>query len=336
MAPPSRASWTLSELSRRVGCVKVLRMKLVAIQRTAFWLMFYSSLAAGYAETIILQPVADTTLIEYSPDNNHGGTDFFNAGTTGGIANGARNRGLIRFDFSSIPAHLKIKSVSMTLEVTRAPAGAGGAPFALHRMLKNWGEGNKDSTDEISRGLGIPATTNEATWNSPFAFSTNNWSVAGAGGDFDTLPSSQSVAYPDLFSVFASTPRMVADVETWISNPASNFGWLLKTDDENVFSTARSFGSREFAGIDTNSPPFIEIKFVTAPVISQIQAQNGQFTFSFLAEAEQAYVVESKTALGTTNAWETLTNISAPPSATNIVVSDSISAIAKFYRVTAP
>ncbi|HEY0548473.1 MAG TPA: hypothetical protein VGF13_02660, partial [Verrucomicrobiae bacterium] len=37
--------------------------------------------AAGVADTISLQPTADTTLIEFAPDNNLGGGDFFNAGT---------------------------------------------------------------------------------------------------------------------------------------------------------------------------------------------------------------------------------------------------------------
>jgi hypothetical protein len=41
------------------------------------------------AETIALNPVADTTLIEIASEANLGGAGFFNAGTAG---NGFRNR----------------------------------------------------------------------------------------------------------------------------------------------------------------------------------------------------------------------------------------------------
>ena len=58
------------------------------------------------AETISLQPIADTTLIEAAPDNNLSGSTFFNVGTAG---NGKRNRGLILFDVTSaIPARVAL------------------------------------------------------------------------------------------------------------------------------------------------------------------------------------------------------------------------------------
>src|SRR4051812_45628031 len=94
---------------------------------------------AAIAETIGLQPVADTTLVEAAPDNNLGGVTFVNAGKAG--ANGARNRGLYRFDFSSLPPNSKIKSAVVTLEVTTEPNGGGESSiFELHRMLRSWGE----------------------------------------------------------------------------------------------------------------------------------------------------------------------------------------------------
>src|ERR1051325_6247680 len=52
------------------------------------------------AESISLQPIADTTLIESAPGDNLSGATFFNAGTA---ASGKRNRGLVLFDISSIP-----------------------------------------------------------------------------------------------------------------------------------------------------------------------------------------------------------------------------------------
>ncbi len=271
-------------------------------------------------------------------NNNLGGTHFFIAGTTGGIAGGTRNRALIRFDLSSIPENSKIKSVSLKLEVARAPANAAVSSFALHRFLRSWGEGNKNSTDEPSSpGLGYEATINEATWLSPFALTTNSWSSPGAGSDFSPLVSSRTDVYVvGDFPLFNTTTEMIADAQHWIANPGANFGWLLKTETEETFSTARGFGSREFAGIDTNSPPFVSIEFVPPPVISETQVQDGQFQFSFFAEAEQDYKVEWRSAFSSTNLWQTLTNVSGPTSSTNITISDPLSTNAKFYRVVVP
>jgi hypothetical protein len=309
-------------------------------QTLAFLIVLISGIFSfAFAETIRLQPAADTTLVETAPDNNLGGTKFVNAGTSG---IGTKNRGLYQFNFSSIPQGSKITSAALFLEVTKQPTGGGEqSTFTLHRVLKSWGEGDKDSTAEVSSGFGYPATTNEATWNSRFAFTTNTWTSPGATGDYVTNVSSSTLVggIPD-FPIFNSTTQMVADVQTWLDNSSANFGWLLKTEAEATSRTARGFGSREFLvtenGIDTNSPPYVEVTFVPPPIISNLQIATGSFQFSFLAQSNQAYVVEFKNVLSPTNLWATLTNISAPVASTNIQVSDVISTNARFYRVIAP
>ena len=295
-----------------------------------------ASIHPAIAESILLQPVADTTLVEITPDNNMGGTSFVNAGRAG--QSGLRNRGLFKFDFSSIPLNSKIKSASVTLEVTQEPnAGGESSSFTLHRLLKNWGEGDKDSTFSDSPGFGLSATDNEATWNSPFAFTTNTWSFPGASNDFTTVISSSATVYGVAdFPRFDSTAQMIADVQTWLDNPELNFGWLLKSESESTLRTARRFGSREFAAGDVFSPPYIEVEFVSSPVLSNPQITNGQFNFSFFSEPNQNYVVEFKNALASTNSWLTLTNINAFESPTNILIVDTISTNARFYRVVAP
>ena len=56
---------------------------------------------------------------------------------------------------------------------------------------------------------------------------------------------------------------MVADVQSWLDNPASNFGWLV-LGDETAIATAKRFDTRESA-----SPPMLTIEFT--------RAQNGAF-----------------------------------------------------------
>ena len=296
----------------------------------------FLSVAFVKAATVVLQPVADTTLIETAPNNNMGGTGFVNAGTAG--SSGGRNRGLFKFDLSSIPRNSKITSATLHLGVIQSPdTGAQSSLFTLRRMLRNWGEGNKDSTQAPSPGLGLPAEINEATWNSPFALTTNSWSAPGAANDFISSASSSAPVDPlSAFPIFNSTTQMVSDAQLWTVNPSTNFGWLLKTESENIARTARRFGSREFAGIDTNSPPFVEITFVPPPVLNSLTVTNGQFRFSFFAETNQTYLVQFRTSLATTNIWQTFTNIPAQSVATNLSISDSISTNVRFYRVAAP
>jgi hypothetical protein len=291
--------------------------------------------SSAFGARVQLQPVADTTLIEVAPDNNMGGTEFVNAGTAG--ANGARNRALYKFDFSSIPRGSSIKSAVVTLEVSREPGmGAQSSSFALHRFLRSWGEGDKDSLASGTFGLGLPATEGEATWNSPFAFTTNTWTFPGASNDFATVSSSSTIVLGvGDFPRFDSTSQMTADVQWWLDHPEANFGWLLKAEDEATARTARGFGSREFVVTDPNSAPYVEIEFIPAPTISNVQLANSELQFSFLAESNQVYVVEFQNALAT-NSWFTLTNIAESVDSTNVLISDSLSTNQRFYRVVAP
>ncbi len=313
-------------------------MNHVRIHRAVLLFIFLVSVIfhRAFAATILLQPVADTTLIEIAPISNMGGSTFVNAGTAG--QNGARNRGLYKFNFSSIPPYSKIKSAAVTLEVVQEPSAGGvSSLFDLHRLLKSWGEGDKVTALHDGGGLGLLATTNEATWNSRFAFTTNLWSSPGASNDYATAVSSSTPVYGVAdFPHFNSTPQMIADVQDWVNDPASNFGWLLKSESEATAKTARGFGSREFAGADVNSPPYVAVEFVPPPTIFGLQITNSQFKFSFTAESNQAYVVEFKNVVVSTNSWLALTNIVAPIASTNILVSDTVSTNARFYRVVAP
>ena len=47
------------------------------------------------------------------------------------------------------------------------------------------------------------------------------------------------------FYTWGPTSQMQADVQDWLDNPASNFGWLLRASDETSLQTARGFDSRQ-------------------------------------------------------------------------------------------
>jgi len=288
----------------------------------------------GRAEFVILTSVADTTLIETEPGNNLGGAAIVDSGTT---QNFTRNRGLFRFDFTGqIPPGSRITKADFVVEVTGQPKeGQNASSFGLHRVLKPWGEGDKTSPDPIHPGLGAAATAGEATWTHRFAFTTNLWAVPGgaATNDYVPEPSAESFVYGlgDSPYTFVSTPRLVADVQAWVDDPATNFGWMLICQSEEVNFTARRFASREDAGRE----PDLVIEYVP-PRIDLPAVSNGQFAFAFAAQSNQSYTVEFLPSLSQSNNWSTLTNFAAQPASTNFILSDSITAGQRFYRLRLP
>lgn len=204
--------------------------------------------AAG-AETVTLLPAADTTLMEISPDNNFGSGGTF---TAGGRSDGGRNRALLWFDIANnVPAGATINSV--TLRVTVIAARGPNSIFDLHELLAPWNEGAG-----ADYGLGSPALPGEVTWNDRLAPDTS-WLMAG--GDFVNSPSASVFIGGQANYTFLSTSALVDDVQGWLNNPASNFGWLLRSESENTPGTIRRFGSRQ-AGA---SAPALTIEFTPIP-----------------------------------------------------------------------
>ena len=199
------------------------------------------------AQLANINPIKDNTLYQYDPAegdvSNALGNHFF-AGET---AMGELRRGVLAFDIAgNIPAGSTILGVTLSLNMSRT--GLNDARnIELHKMLAGWGEGTSVAPGE--EGDGAPATTNDATWRHRF-FDTIFWTTEG--GDFSgTVSATQSVGPVGVYTW--SSSQMRADVQSWLDDPASNFGWLV-LGDESEISTAKRFDTRESA-----SPPVLTI-----------------------------------------------------------------------------
>lgn len=216
---------------------------------------------ARAAETVSLQPSADTSLMQVAPQNNLGGADFFNAGTSG---IGTRNRALLFFDLgSAIPAGAVITGAELSMEVVHQPgSGQQNSFFSLRRMFRSWGEGAQTPADPNSRGFGAPAAPGEAAWDFRFAPDVL-WTApgGGAGTDFsDDLSATALVSGVGQPVLFESTGQLVVDLQRWLDQPQQNFGWMLKTESETTSRTARSFASRE-----SGFGPVLTVTFEAVP-----------------------------------------------------------------------
>jgi len=264
------------------------------------------------AVTLILMNPTDTSILSANGVNPRGDQTIL-SGTRGRDAQGEVDRGLLRFDLTSIPTNATIQSVILTLTVVQAPQQPIPSNFQLFRMLTAWDE--------------------TATWNQPRALVP--WAAPGGKEGVDYLATvSASVEIDDLDSYdFGPSDQLKADLQKWVANPTSNQGWLLMSDSEGAFFTARHFGSSE-----SSDPPQLAIDYslpaAGGPTLTDSQAKTNQFTFSFAPVSGQAYAVEARTNLTQGN-WTVVTNIPARTGTNAIIVTNGISGHSEFFRVKA-
>jgi hypothetical protein len=172
---------------------------------------------------------------------------------------------LLAFDLSSIPAGSTVDTVTLTLEMAQSP-DAVTRIVTLHRVNADWGEAGSNGS-----GSGAPAMPGDATWLFRF-FNTLSWTAAG--GDFATATSaSQSVA--DIGSYAWTGAGLVADVQFWVDNAASNFGWLV-LGDESTTSTVKKFYSNQ--GF---TPPRLTVDYT--PKATDVPSEPGAQAVWFAA-----------------------------------------------------
>jgi glucose/arabinose dehydrogenase len=201
----------------------------------------------------------DNTIYSEANNSNALGKHLF-IGKTG---NGAIRRALVRFDVSSIPAGSPVTEASLELKVTKTTSGNIAA--TAHRLSRDWGATTSMAAGE--EGAGAPAGAGDATWTAPMNGQLPDWTQAG--GDFlaSTAPAVAVGSTPAVFSGLAE------DVQGFVNQPATNFGWLIKGDELSNTSTKR-FGSSE----NTQSAPRLTVRYEASSMpLSHRQSWERQY-----------------------------------------------------------
>ncbi len=191
-------------------------------------------------DQVSLTAVKDNTLFSSATGGlSSGAGPFLFVGQSGGqVGDPIQHRALLAFDVSSIPAGSTITSATVTLTLLQASPFGGDDLLRLRRVSTNWGEG----TSIAFGGMGAPSTPGDATWLHTF-YSNQFW--ASAGGDYvGPISASLTVGTTPGPYVWGSTATMVTQVQLWLDNPATNFGWVLVGNETTLFS-AKKFYSRE-------------------------------------------------------------------------------------------
>jgi hypothetical protein len=191
---------------------------------------------------MVLEPSKDNTLYEVDqsdPMLSNGKGQYLFSGYTNDSSVGVR-RGLIAFDLTGhILRSATVLSATLEMNLSKSHFFLPVADIELHKVLKDWGEGASDALGE--EGVGILAENDDATWFHNF-YDMELWDQPG--GDFvATITISQTVSSVGWYT-WGPSEQMVDDIQGWVEEPDSNFGWVLIGDEE-LLGTAKRFDSRE-------------------------------------------------------------------------------------------
>jgi len=219
--------------------------------------LFISGLSApAIGDLIAVESVADNTLYEDAAGDrsNGAGTAMF-AGRNSSSTEFTR-RAVVRFDVAAvIPAGSVIDGVS--LQLTNSAANIDDAEVRLHRLLTDWGEGG--SIAGGNQGGGGPVAPGDVTWLHTH-YDTSFWTTPG--GDFDAAVTASAIVGGPGDAIWNSTAQFVADVQSFVDDPVTNFGWIV-IGNESEAGTAKRFSTREEP--DAALRPLLTIDYTPVP-----------------------------------------------------------------------
>jgi hypothetical protein len=291
-----------------------VRQTAVFSAKLAIGCLLIASPVNSRADSVSLQPVADAELREGNPAGNFGTNVTVVSGGLGLTSGNETRRGLFQFDLAGqVPVGSTVTSAIVTFAVVKVPLNSANSTFGLHRILQSWGETN-------------------ATWSTRLSLDTP-WEIGGAIGANDSVAASSSSVFISNINnyAFGSTSNLVADLQLWVDNPSTNFGWLLISDAEMELGSARHFATRE-----SGAAPTLAVQFAPPPPppgIDLIAHSGDNANIQFTVQPTRAIALEYANALPSTN-WTILTNAAAPVTPVTVSYSDSIlSDRERFYRL---
>lgn len=252
--------------------------------KTALVFLLYSTYSNAQT-TVTLNATKDNTLYETATLSNGAGAYLF-TGRTNQAPGVSKRRALLQFDIAStVPSGATITSVTLTMNNSKTISGANNVK--LHKVTRAWGESTSNASG--NEGSGTSAATGDATWSEAVK-GTTNWTTAG--GDFNGTASA-TTAVAATGSYTWSSPQMAIDVQNWLDNSATDFGWII-IGDENAGGSAKRFDSRENP-ISANRPK-LEVTY-TLP-LSTAKVAKEEMTLKVYPNPAQKQVTIDR---GTTN-----------------------------------
>jgi len=144
-------------------------------------------------------------------------------------------RSLDRFDLSSIPSNAKVLAASYNLTASnKTTAQTTTTPLEVHALTRGF--------------------TLSATWNSYDG--TNAWS--SRGGDYSSTVEATTSSIPATASGPATWTPVTSMAQRWVSDPASNYGLLVRGSAENQNTKYTFLNRQASSGI-----PYLQVRYTT-------------------------------------------------------------------------
>ena len=219
--------------------------------------------ATANTNTVNIFPSKDNTIYQGASNNSNGlGTRLVTGLSS--IWPGMKTRALLRFDVNgNVPFGSHITNANLSMNCASVTGTQSAITLSLYRMLDDWGEGTSAAT--LIPSLGVAATTNDATWINNL-YPSSNWSTTG-GAYFPLSSASTIVAGPALYAW--SNTRMINDLQTWLNDPSTNKGWVLRTNETGA-NQEKLFNSKD----DVSNKPTLAITYTNNIVATTMSASN--------------------------------------------------------------
>ena len=253
------------------------------------------------ADSVTLSPSADTCLFEFLPDFNWGAEPELVAGVLTPFGDNGRARILMEFDIAgNVPAGSTITSAQLTMTAVKAPPDPASGFFHLLRIFVDWSEGVQDGA---SNPGGATAVAGETSWNNRIVGAPPNWQAPGGRleDDFAEDPSASAFIGGQPSGdgqdyVFNFTSEGILDLQSMLSFPDFNHGWVLLAQAESIQRSARRWASREHP----TDPPQLEITFTppAPPPVPDVTAtsvdlESGELEVEVAALSGLTYTLET-------------------------------------------
>ena len=214
--------------------------------------------SSSYAVDVQITASRDNTMYT-DPERSNGASSKM---WTGRSSNGSIKRCAVFFDIASIiPDEATVTSAVLSISVERAQSGAGPTMVNIHLLTKDWGEG-LSNYPRFGGGGGSNALPCDMTLTHTF-YPTGMWDTVG--GDYVAAPSAGTAVTWPTFDDFIpnhywNSAQTVSDVQGWLDNPSSNYGWIV-IGNETVGPSAKRFISRN--STNESEHPTLFVGFVT-------------------------------------------------------------------------
>jgi len=226
--------------------------------RLCLFISLISATALVQAQSGVGPVAAEATIFEDRQSENAGGYADICIGNLDGVI--TTRRAFARFDLPEIPEGATVTRVvyNFTQLMVRfiGPGAPKTADLELRRVNEAWEEG---TGVRLNASCGGGANVPGVDWaNAP--------AVAGgvSGGAF--LPTNNNVPITIDTDIGADDDGLIADVQAWVDDPGSNFGWDYRVAAEATLDNARQL-----------MPGSITIHWTLPPTPSILVAKTGMF-----------------------------------------------------------